>query len=317
MLSLQEEIEEVHRLRNQEDLTWEVIGARLGFSARTAARRYETYLDLEQPPVEELLDDEQFSVSVTSDYVPEDKEPLDRFKPLKVYGDCMVTMDYHIPLHDAPLINEMIRVAKDQQHNQLIIAGDYWNMDTFSSFLPHQPEAAWPVERDDGNIIMKTLLRTFDEIYMCWGNHDFRLAKATGFKHSFTECMKWALAGLDSDELSRIHFSDLDYILYYPGDDREYRVCHPRNFSSIPLAVPRQLAPKYDSSIITAHSHHCAMGVAVNGTDLIIDGGGFFDKTRTEYIQKTSKFHEWVPGFVEFVSGIPQLYSPVFGNLNV
>lgn len=316
MLSLQEEIEEVTRLRNEEDLSWEVIGARLGFSRSTATRRYamsllESVVDSEEV---ELVNDE-FSVSVTSNFVPEDKEPLSRFQPLQVTGDAMVTCDYHIPLHDPTLINKMIRVARKHKHKQLIIAGDYWNMDTFSSFLPHQPEAAWPVERHDGNVIMKTLLRTFEDIYMCWGNHDFRLAKATGYKHSFTECMKWALAGLTADEVSRIHFSDLDFIMYYPGDGRAYRVCHPRNFSSIPLTVPRQLAPKYESSIITAHSHHCAMGVAANGRDLIIDAGGFFDKARTEYIQKTSKHHEWVPGFVEFEAGVPQLYSPVFGTI--
>lgn len=322
MLSLDTEIDKVVHLKDEDEKSFTQIGKELGFSRQTAKRRYETGLlrralfsVAEEDVSGELPETDNFTVDLKSHLLePDDKSFIERFQPITRTGDCIVVADLHIPLHDVEFLNVLINFARKKEQNKLIIAGDYFHMEAFSSFLPHQPEASWPTERYQGNLVMRTLLQTFDEIDMIWGNHDFRLTKAVGFKHSFEECMRFALAGLADDEQKRVRISDLDHMLYMPGSGRTFRVCHPRDFSSVPLTVPRKLAIKYNQSVITGHSHHCAIGAAPNGFDLVIEAGGFFDKDKTEYIQKTSAHHEWTQGFVSFEHGIPTLISPTIGN---
>lgn len=323
--TIEREISEVVHLRDSQNKTFSEISDKLGFSERTARRRYEAGL-LGQH-LENLVDDEikefpevnKIKIEDIGIHVPVNKEHIERFKPLTRHGDAMVICDLHIPLHDPKFINVMINCAQANGIKQLIIGGDYFHMDQFGSYLPYQPEANLEIEREDGNIIMKTLLKTFDEVDFIWGNHDFRLTKKLGYTKSFEDCMKWMLSELTEDELAKIRFSDLDYMHYYSIVDNKgpyglYKICHPRNFSSVPLTVARRLADKFGCSIITAHSHHFAMGVAYNGKDIVIEGGGFYDKHRTEYIQRTTKSHEWVQGFTFFKDGIPTLVSPAFGN---
>lgn len=323
-LTLEQEIHEVTRLREEKGFTYEEIGEQLGFSEKTARRRAAATAIVEAAATlagEDTLKDFPESplaeVKIKGAFLPEDRNAIERFEPLTRYGDAMVTCDWHIPLHDPSLINTMVEVARTNKIKKLIIGGDYFHMEEFSSFLPYQPEASLEQERYDGNFIMKTLLETFNEVDIFWGNHDFRLTKKLGYKKSFEETIDWMLEGLTKKERSKIRISSLDYMHYYPEgpDGRKFRICHPRNFSSVPLTVPRKLAEKYSCSVITAHSHHCAMGAAPNGVDLVIDGGGFFHKQRTEYIQKSTANHEWVPGYTMFKDGVPTLYSPILGNL--
>lgn len=319
MADLHTEVLEVKRLKDDEDLSFTEIGKRLGFSRKTAARRYAAALvdAVEQDEEQDFPEVPELEIEVHSDYLVNDKTPIERFTPLTREGDVMLTCDWHIPLHKPELINTMIQCAKREGINKLIIAGDYFNMETFSSFLPYQPEASLELERHDGNVVMKTLLRTFDEIDFIWGNHDFRLSRKLGFKKSFEECMQWMLGGLSEKEMEKLRFSELDYMHYYPegeGSGRQFRICHPRDYSKSPLTGAKALSEKHGCSIFTAHSHHFAIGVAADGYNLLIEGGGFFDKTRTEYIQKSTKHPEWVTGFTFFKDGVPTLVGPTFGN---
>lgn len=317
------EAKEIRRLRDSLNMTFGAIATSLQMSETTVRRRYRAAILMEaaDETEEDALTDfpaaPELEIEVQGPFIPEDKETPERFKPLVYMGDAMVTCDYHIPLHDPSLINTMINCARKNEIKHLIIGGDYWNLDSVSSYLPHQPEAALDVERKDGNTIMKTLLETFETVDFIWGNHDFRLSKKLGFKKSFEECMRWMFSPLSEEEYSRIRVSELDHMDFYPEPDglgKKYRICHPANFSSVPLTVGRKLAVKYGCSIITAHSHHCAIGAAPNGVDLVLEGGGFFAKDRTEYIQRTTSHHEWVQGFTMFKDGLPTVISPTIGN---
>lgn len=320
MQTTDEQILEVVRLREDENKTFLEIAEELEISDRTVRRRYEAGIlhrsadGLVDTELETFPGEDEIIVKVSSDFLNEEIAAIERFKPLVREGNAMLTCDFHIPLHDPSLINVLIRAAKKNRIKSLIIAGDFFNMDEFSSYPPVQPEAKFKIERKQGNLVLKTLLRWFDDIDIIWGNHDFRLARSMGYKYSFTECMKWCLSGLTEKEMAKLRFSDLDYMHYYPTPDRKIHICHPSNYSDVPLAVGLKLAKKYSCGVYTAHSHHCAIGVAPNGSDLIIEGGGFFDKTRTEYIQRTTYNHEWIQGFFFFKDGIPHMVSPVTGT---
>lgn len=317
-----QEIKQVKVLRDDEGKTFQEIANELQFSERTARRRYAAAWILEEILEEDTLPDVQLpQIEVTGPYLNEVRGRLERFTPMLQIGDAMVTCDWHIPLHDPYLVDCMISYARENNIKTLIIAGDYFHMETFGNYLPYQPEASLEQEKYDGNLIMKTLCQTFDNIDMIWGNHDFRLSKKLGYKKSFEECMRWMLSELTEEEWSKIRISNLDHMMYIPFTtsfpDQVFRICHQENYSSVPLTVARKLAAKYSCSMITTHSHHLALGVAQNGVDICIEGGGFFHKERTEYIQRSNANHEWVNGFTMFKNGIPTLIGPAFGNHNL
>lgn len=287
--------EKAFELRNK-GLTWEYIGSVLEVSRKTAKRLFDEYVNEEKK--EEVIG----------------PLLLERFNPLQIYGDCMVTCDWHVPLHSPRLVNKLFEIAYKNDIKKLIIGGDFFNMDHASSYLPHQPEAGFKREREEGTNIIDAALDVFDDIYFSWGNHDYRIVKLWGYKHSFTAAMNWVLEDL-GDKLDRVHFTDLDYVEYYPVKGQKIRICHPVNFSTAPLTVARGLVPKYLCDVMTAHSHHFAQGVALDGVHRVYDGGGLFEPKITEYVQKTNKFHHWVQGFHMFKDGLCHPYSPVYGNL--
>lgn len=319
---IDEEISKVLELTNN-GLSDREIADIMGFSRRTVGRRRAAGVTTQEEIITgEVIEDfpnvnDLALPEITGELPLFEDDLIDRFQPMELHGDAFITSDWHIPLHDPNLINKMFSRAKlSGNTGSLVINGDYWHMEAFSSFIPHQPEAALPVERWHGNVAMKNALEVFEDVYITLGNHDFRLVKKTGFKKSFEECMDWMFYALTDDERSRVHVTSLDYMYYYPEGvgGRKFRVCHPKNFSIVPLTVPRALAVRYGCSIITGHSHHCALGVAQDGYNLIIESGGFFNKWRTEYIQSTNRGHEWAQGWVEFTNGRPELIGPSFNN---
>lgn len=283
--------------------SWTAIGSRLGIDRRTAKKWFEIGTGIKP-------NEETFLVNTASPF------SFARFKPVVVTGDIIAAPDWHIPLHDPHMVNGLIRVAREHNIKKLVIYGDYFHMDTFSHFLPHQPEADLNIERNQGSDIMRKLLLTFDEIVLSWGNHEHRFAKLLDFKLSFADCMRFMFQELEPELLERITFSELDYVMY-ETDLRTVRLCHQTNFSKVPLTVPRQLAMKHNCSVFSGHSHHFALGVALDGKNLIGEGGGLFDKAKTEYIQKTTTHHEWAQGFYMFKEGVPTPFSPLLGNMEV
>lgn len=279
-----------YELREQRGLTWEKIGDTLGVSRHTAKRLYDQY------------------IPIVNSY------PIKRFEPIHVYGDAVISCDWHVPLHSPTMVNHLLEKASHHDMKQLVIAGDLFNMDTFSHFLPHQPEAKFELEREEATKLIDAALDVFDEVIISWGNHDFRLVRFLGFELGFEYLIRWVLAELGEEKLSRVVVTDLDYLLYHPGPV-DIRLCHQKNFSKIPLTVPRQLAQKYHMSCLAAHSHHFAQGVALDGENLIFEGGGLFDRTRTEYVQRTTLHHQWVQGFYIWEDGVCHPYSPIYNNL--
>ena len=291
-----------HDLASQ-NCSWTHIGSVLGVHRTTAKRLAEEFL--------EAVPEEPVGYPVVSG----NNISLDRFQPMHVYGDAVISCDWHIPLHDPGMVNSLIRLAYEQKIKKLVIAGDLFNMDSTSQYLPHQREANLTVERADATEIMDALLDVFEEIDLSSGNHDFRLVKFWNHTLDFDYLVRWMLADLGEAKLARLNVSYLDYLIYHPSPDHSIYVCHPENFSNAPLTVARSLVPKYGMSVLTAHSHHFAQGVALDGRNLVFDGGGLFSLEKTEYIKRTNKHHFWAPGFHVFKDGVAYPYSPLYRNL--
>lgn len=230
-------------------------------------------------------------------------------------ADVMVTADWHIPLYDPGYVNIMIQAAQDLGIDTLIIAGDFFNFDALSRFEPKQDEAGLARELNEGLAVMSVLLETFKKIYYIWGNHDARMHRALGFAIQFREAMKMVFGALGTELLDRIEFTNLDHMwVEFTDTGERWYICHPASYSRVPLSNPRQLAAKYDANIICAHSHHAAIGHAVNGKHTVVEAGGLFDKDKTAYLQRTTTYPTWQQGFGAFLGGRFLLSTPQWGT---
>jgi hypothetical protein len=159
-------------------------------------------------------------------------------------------------------------------------------------------------------MVMRTLLETFDNIWYLWGNHDDRLTRALGFAIQFREAMKLTFGELGSEALKRITFTNLDHIWIGEEGEARWYVCHPGNYTRVPLSTARTLATKYNASVITAHSHHCAVGYSIDGARVVAEIGGLFDRHKTGYLQRSSTFPTWAQGYGFLNRGKLSVQSP-------
>jgi len=216
-----------------------------------------------------------------------------------------ITADWHIPLYDPEYVNTFIEDSRERGAKKLIVAGDYFNFDALSAYYPKQEAAGLEVEIAEAMDVMKALLETFDTLYYLWGNHDARMHKALGFTIQFREAMKMVFGALGKDALERITFTNLDHM--WIGD---WYICHPGNYTRVPLSTARTLATKYNASVITAHSHHCAVGYAIDGSKVVAEIGGLFDRTKTAYLQRSTTFPTWAQGYGFLEAGKLVVRSP-------
>lgn len=229
--------------------------------------------------------------------------------PIVIEGNAMITADWHIPLYDPELVNHMLKKAMELGITTLVIAGDYFNFDSLSQYDPKQDGADLEREWYEAIAVMRVVLETFDRIIFVWGNHDSRMHKALGFKMRFAEAMKMTFGILGDDALGKIEFTNLDHCIVESNGERFY-ICHPATYSSTPLGGTRKIANKQNMHVITAHSHHCAVGLAEDGEKILIEAGGFHDRTKTAYLQRSTGFPFWAQGYCWIIDGIPSVYSP-------
>jgi hypothetical protein len=213
-------------------------------------------------------------------------------------GPGAVTADWHHPVTDYGLVNTFIDHARDiGATNWLLVAGDWFNIDALSRFDFKQADADLAREIYGSDETMKRLLETFDRIILSWGNHDARVHKALGYSVTFSAAMRMMFNGVDPALFDdRIVLSNLDHVIIETPRG-PYRVAHPKAYNSVPLTTARKLASKHLMHVVTGHSHHTALGADVSGTFATAEIGGFFDKDKVAYLQRTTTYPNWQKGY--------------------
>lgn len=243
--------------------------------------------------------------------------PIELEKPLVLTDfDGMVTADWHVPLYNPFLVNQMIERAGSLGLRKLLIGGDFFNFDALSQYDPKQHDAGLDIEKAEASFVIRTLAESFDEIIIIWGNHDARFHRTLGYKMQFDHAMRMMLGDAGNDALSKVRISNLDHLWIEftnaPESVSKWRVCHPATYSRVPLSTPRTLAAKYNANVICAHAHHAAIGFATDGQKTVVEIGGMFDQYKTSYLQRSTTFPEWTPGYGWFKDGRFHLTTPAW-----
>lgn len=212
------------------------------------------------------------------------------------HGGIVVTADWHIPLTDYALVNQLFDHAESIGAKNLLVAGDWWNMDALSVYDNKHDAAGFPIELRYGTAAMEKAAGLFERVYFTWGNHDNRFSKLLQYELDFKQSMELLFGSVAPALMSKIVFSNLDYmVIHTPAGD--YRVSHPKSYSSIPLANPRRQASKYLMHALSGHTHHFAFGYDVSGHYIAAELGGLHRKDATKYLQRTTNYPVWNQGY--------------------
>lgn len=212
-------------------------------------------------------------------------------------GPGAVTADWHHPLTDYELVNRFIDHAVEiGATNWLAVGGDWFNQDFWSQYDYKQPGADVPRELRASSATMARLLDVFPEVYLTFGNHDNRLHKVLKYAVEFSKTMSWLFSDLPDDYRKRIKISNLDHLIIESAQG-PYYLAHPAAYNTKPLTTAIDLAAKELKHVITAHSHHTAIGHDRSGQFVVAEIGGFFAPWKTQYLKRTTKYPKWQQGY--------------------
>lgn len=211
-------------------------------------------------------------------------------KPINVKLDSFVcTSDYHIPFVQVPLLEKMYKDAEDQGITDLVIAGDFFDCDNYSRYTHMSYSESFKGEVEEARFQIAELLETFDNIYMCRGNHEKRFIDLNAGKVGMQELVRLAIPdNMSKTEFdARVHVTTDDSMrVMYHGE--EYLICHPRSFRIIPMSVAKDLASKHLCNVVTGHGHSFAQGRDKSGKFRVLELGGLFDPDALDYLREST-----------------------------
>lgn len=225
-------------------------------------------------------------------------------QPLELSGDWMIMGDIHVPYTDLDWLEALISVgAKHLQYPKLIVAGDFLNMDAFSSY-PHLVSIpTWAQERDMAREIFHALTDTFREIVIIMGNHERRAQKMSA--GAFDEIDIFSLI-TTSDKVRTTNYGWCTVA----SKTGTWRITHPRNYGLNQLTVADTLAQKFGQHVISFHEHHLSMGWDRFGRYVTVNGGCMVDPGKLAYVNlDDSKAAAMKQGFVMLKDGTPYIFG--------
>lgn len=223
-----------------------------------------------------------------------------------IYGDAMITADWHIPYTDLGLAEKMLNIAKKNKIKKIVIAGDFLNLDILSTFISKPYEL--DKELDNAYEVWRVLNDEFDEITFIPGNHEFRLSRRLETPIEFRKLVR-----LFTELSEKIITSEYDSITLISGD-KKWMITHPKNYSQTKNRISYRLAGKYECNVASAHGHFIGIVMSESGKYISCDTGGLFDMKKILYAQNTTTYPVWNQGFLKIIDGFPTLYSPLLGN---
>jgi hypothetical protein len=269
-----------------------------GISERTLRRavaRYKTNMESRNPAA--------IQIAAMEDMFP--VAPM--AEELVITGNGVVSSDWHLPLtsysHAALLVQNAIDYGLT---DWLAIVGDFFNLDALGRWDDKQQSAGMRFEMQAGGHLMNLLLDVFDVVYVTKGNHDERFIDRLAYKIKFEQSVRMLFPDIPDEKMQRIVVTEYDFVrIETPRGP--WHCAHTRQYSKVPMAVPRELCDIYGMNVAAAHRHHHGITTSKGG-HLAVELGGLFDASKTHYLKKyTNTFPVWTPGWMLLHEGQPYL----------
>lgn len=231
---------------------------------------------------------------------------FDLGEPWKFDGDWMILGDVHIPFvrTDWATLVALIGYKHLAKPRHLLIAGDFFNMDSFSSWSQVVQVPTWAVERDAAKAILHTWMDVFEDIRLLVGNHERRLQRYTAGAFDTNDILSLVISNPQ-----RVRMSGFGYCEIQSGEQK-WRITHPGGYSINQLWIANDMANKYDCNMWTFHEHHLAIGWDRYKRYVLVNGGGLVDDTKLPYMTlEDNKKPRMARGFGMLKNGSPYLFG--------
>ena len=223
--------------------------------------------------------------------------------PLQLTGDWMIVGDVHVPCTDYDFASLVTLIAHKHRIKNLLVAGDLYSLDAFSSYPKRVDHATWHQEKNAALQLMAEWTRAFDRVVLLMGNHERRLEKLAEGAYDDTDIFAHLLGS------GKVETSDFGWCTIKTPTGM-WRATHQRNYSKIQLRVASEMASKYQSHIIAHHEHHFAMGWDRFKNYVVVNNGGLFDCNKFAYVNMDdSTSAGMAKGFTMLKDGYPHLFG--------
>lgn len=225
--------------------------------------------------------------------------------PWELTGDWMICGDPHVPCTDYDLAIRMCRVAEAElpEPRKLLVAGDFWNFDSWSRYPAVVAPPTWKQEREAARALIRSWRETFAEIAFISGNHDWRRIVAANAVEDAEDL-------LDLLKSDGIRWSIYKYCTIASGNGVKWRVTHPRSYSQVPMSIEEKLAMKHNVNVIGFHGHRVGITMDRYGQHWIVSGGCLVDPAKLSYVTlDDTTSASMARGFVLLKNGIPHLFA--------
>jgi len=223
----------------------------------------------------------------------------------RLSGNFMIVGDAHVPYTDWEFAALVSMIAKKhlKKPRKLLIAGDFFSYDQFSTYAQVVQHPSWEQEREAAKSLLDMWFNTFDEIYGLMGNHDRRL-------------QKFVMGAFDENDIismvysnpNKLKWSNYGYCII-DTPTGEWRITHPKNYSINQLTVAEQIAFKFHQNIISHHEHHASMGFDRYGRYVLVNNGCLLEQNKLAYASlDDSKSDAMMKAFCMLKDGYPYLF---------
>lgn len=308
-LTLQEQEQLSQKYIATEDLADDAL--RLGVKTSTLERNVRNYIYNKRKFTSGMIDKLSIPRSTTKPYTEYEVVQGDNF---------IIISDVEIPDHSDEMLELAMLTGIRHGIKDMIIAGDFvaTDQESLNHWLTTWIEMNRTTYRSDvglGADILREFFKWFETIRMIEGNHDDRVARATGGE----VYLGWLL------EPTGATYSRYSYI-YLDTSRGMIKVCHPESYSANSLGLGQSLysvevGPYPDRPqkchIVLGHTHIASRGWSTDGTHEIIGLGCMRDPLRTKYKMKSSNKHsQWNNGFLMVKNGYMYDYTLKGTNWN-
>jgi hypothetical protein len=218
--------------------------------------------------------------------------------PTRKWDRAVITTDWHIPYWNPWMAERMMRLAqnwKPEPIRNLGIGADFVDFGQLSIFLPEEEEVPRKLDDDLDHVkeVLDWLLAWFEDLLVLKGNHEARLSKVLNRQIGMER-----LGDLVS-VLEQFKWSNWSWCVIEDSLGNRWRLTHPGKRWKLLNRLAQELANRYQSNILLAHSHVMSVGYNISGDHITVDTGGMYDPEAIGYQIKTDgAYWRWVPGFL-------------------
>lgn len=208
---------------------------------------------------------------------------------LRIYSHALtIAADPHMPLIHVKMADRMIDMSIKFGCKTIVIPGDLFDQPMFSKYEHKDKTNEFEIEATATEQFVLKLCELFEDVIILPGNHDLRILKMLNYKWDFVSFVKKLIRH------EKLIISNYPKLIV----NDEWRIIHPKNYSTIRTRVPARKSLLEEQSIISCHGHHAGIAPSDNNKHVVVEACVLCDTRKVAYLAENETLYpKWVEGF--------------------